>query len=167
MLVKELLQSKNVVILQDVYSLLCMRLEQALMCLNNSKQFLPSNIWAGVRLTVPMATVLALWVQACISKVILHSDWLTILTSDWLTGSHSVWLHPLHVGAGSLHLPVVVSAQWSPLLQAGEDCSVSAGQHRDTVPPALRHPLILPLIIRSPQHSQSQIISNSQSLLYN
>lgn len=68
-LIKELLQSKNVVVLQEVYSLLCMRLEQALMCLNSSKQFLSSNVWAGVRMSIPMASLLALWVQACISKV--------------------------------------------------------------------------------------------------
>merc|ERR1712155_46739 len=47
-LVKELLQSKSVVILQDVYSLLCMRLEQATVSLTSSKPFLSSNIWAGV-----------------------------------------------------------------------------------------------------------------------
>ena len=68
-LVKDLLQSKNVVILQDVYSLLCMRLEQAITSITNSKQFLPTNIWAGVRLSPGMATILALWAQACISKI--------------------------------------------------------------------------------------------------
>ena len=49
-LVQEFLQSKNVVVLQEVYSLLCMRMEQAIMSLTNSKQFLPNNNWAGVRL---------------------------------------------------------------------------------------------------------------------
>ena len=68
-LVKELLQSKSVVILQDVYSLLCMRLEQATVSLTSSKPFLSSNIWAGVSLSPAMATLLGLWVHACLSKI--------------------------------------------------------------------------------------------------
>ena len=68
-LVKELLQSKSVVILQDVYSLLCMRLEQATVSLTSSKTFLSSNIWAGVSLSPAMATLLGLWVHACLSKI--------------------------------------------------------------------------------------------------
>ena len=47
-LVKDMLQSKNVVILQDVYSLLCMRLEQAITSLNNSKVFLPTSMTASL-----------------------------------------------------------------------------------------------------------------------
>ena len=68
-LVQELLQSKNVVILQDVYSLLCMRLEQATVSLNNDHRFLPSNLWEGVRLDQGTATVMALWVLACLGKI--------------------------------------------------------------------------------------------------
>ena len=68
-LVQELLQSRNVVILQDVYSLLCMRLEQATVSLNNDQRFLPSNLWEAVRLDRDTATVMALWVMACLGKI--------------------------------------------------------------------------------------------------
>ena len=112
-LIKELLQSKNVVILQDVYSLLCMRLEQATMALNNSKPFLSSNIWAGVRLSPGMASVLGLWVHACISKIAtvsgsILSMWALEPSIFQLLASHSGMLCPKLVRATpSLHANAV------------------------------------------------------------
>ena len=112
-LIKELLQSKNVVILQDVYSLLCMRLEQATMALNNSPQFLSSNIWAGVRLSPGMASVLGLWVHACISKIAtvsgsILSMWALEPSIFQLLAAHSGLLCPQLVRAApSLHASAV------------------------------------------------------------
>ena len=112
-LIKELLQSKNVVILQDVYSLLCMRLEQATMALNNSKPFLSSNIWAGVRLSPGMASVLGLWVHACISKIAtvsgsILSMWALEPSIFQLLASHSGMLCAKLVRAApSLHANTV------------------------------------------------------------
>jgi len=68
-LVKEILQSKNVVVLQEVYTFLCMRLEQSMSVLSSSKPFLPSNLWSGVKLSKPLAVTTALWVHASISKI--------------------------------------------------------------------------------------------------
>ena len=68
-LVKELLQSKNVVILQEVYTLLCMRLEQSMVALSPFKQFLPNNHWVDVKLPKHTAVCMALWAHASISKI--------------------------------------------------------------------------------------------------
>lgn len=67
-LVRELLSSKSVVILQEVYSLLCMRLEQSLVSLvPTSPTFLPAHHWTGATLPTHTATATAVWVQVCCS----------------------------------------------------------------------------------------------------
>ena len=83
------------------------------MALNNSKPFLSSNIWAGVRLSPGMASVLGLWVHACISKIAtvsgsILSMWALEPSIFQLLASHTGMLCPKLVRAApSLHANAV------------------------------------------------------------